>query len=248
MYKTLCLDFGNTLLKTAVFEGHGLVSTRVLPDDSNQVVEQMLLEHQPRHSILSSVIHHDSRLEELLREHTRFHLLSHSSRLNFTTPVGKPSTIGADRLALAAAAVHFYPGKNSLVIGLGSCITYNFISRNQAFLGGSISPGMQMRYRSMSEFTAKLPLVEPDALVLRGNFPVTGYDTPTNLHSGVLAGMGFEMDGFIGHYRENYSDFNVVLTGGNAPYFARRLKNSIFADPSFLYKGLYALSEANNNC
>ena len=248
MYKTLCLDFGNTLLKAAVFEGDELVSTRILTDDNPLAVEELLLEHQPRNSILSSVVNHNRRLEELLAGRTCFHLLSHTSKANFTTPVGKPATIGPDRLALAAAAAHYYPGKNTLVIGIGTCIIYNFINRNRAFLGGAISPGMRMRYRSMSEFTAKLPMAEPDALVLKGNLPLTGYDTETNLHSGVLGGMRFEMDGFIDYYRENYRDCNVVLTGGNALYFARRLKNSIFADPSFLYKGLYALSEANNNC
>lgn len=247
MVKTLCLDFGNTLHKAAVFEGSELVSTRVLPDGDVLTIETLLQEFQPRNSILSSVIHHDAALEDLLSERTAFHRLSHDSKLNFTTPVGKPSTIGTDRLALSAAAVHFFPGRNTLVIGMGSCITYNFISQRHEFLGGAISPGMRMRYRSMSEFTAKLPLVEPDALVLRGNIPVTGYDTATNLHCGVIAGIGFELDGFIGYYRENYSNLQVVLTGGNTPYFARRLKSSIFADSSFLFKGLFALSEENNH-
>ncbi len=247
MYKTLCLDFGNTLLKAAVFEGAELVSTRVLAEGNSSTLERLLEEFQPRKSILSSVIHHDTALEKLLSERTAFHRLSNDSKLNFSTPVGKPSTIGADRLALSAAAVRFFPGRNTLVIGMGSCITYNFISLRHEFLGGAISPGMRMRYRSMSEFTAKLPLLEPDAFVLHGNVPVTGYDTATNLHSGVLAGIGFELEGFIGWYREHYTDLQVVLTGGNTPYFARRLKSSIFADSSFLFKGLFALSEENNH-
>ncbi|HTC01445.1 MAG TPA: type III pantothenate kinase, partial [Ferruginibacter sp.] len=153
----------------------------------------------------------------------------------------KPQTIGADRLALCAAAVHFYTGKNNLVIALGSCITYNFITQNHQFIGGSISPGMEMRFKSMHDYTALLPLVHAE-----WNFPVIGYDTKTNLQSGVIAGIGYEIDGFINFYKSKYDNLNIVLTGGDATYFAGQLKNEIFTDLNFLFKGLYALSEINN--
>ena len=113
----------------------------------------------PQKTILSSVIEHNAEIENLLAAKTKFHKLSHLTKANFTTPVGKPETIGADRLALSAAAVHFYPGKNNLVVVLGSCITYNFINQYHEFIGGSISPGMEMRFKAMQVFTAKLPLV-----------------------------------------------------------------------------------------
>jgi type III pantothenate kinase len=155
--------------------------------------------------------------------------------------VGKPETIGADRLALSAAAVRFYPGKNNLVVALGSCITYNFINQYHAFIGGSISPGMEMRLKAMHAFTAKLPLLQKE-----WNFPIIGYDTKTNMLSGVIAGITYEIDGFIDEYARKYGNFNAVLTGGDTCYFAGQLKNKIFADPYFLFKGLYALSETNN--
>lgn len=239
---TLCLDFGNTRLKAAIFNDDALIEELVLPDDGVETLQQILKTYQPDRSILSSVIDHNPVMEELLASNTSFHKLSHQSKLNFTSPVGKPSTIGADRLALSAAAVHFFPGQNNLVIGLGSCITYNLINQNHEFLGGAISPGMEMRFKSMHDYTAKLPLVQKD-----WNFPVTGYDTRTNLQSGVLAGISFEIDGYIDFYASKYGNFNVVLTGGDNTYFARRLKNRIFADSNFLFKGLYALSETNND-
>jgi type III pantothenate kinase len=93
----------------------------------------------------------------------------------------------------------------------------------------------------MHDYTAKLPLVGEDL-----NFPVIAYDTKTNLQSGVLAGISFEIQGYIDYYSSKFGNFNVVLTGGNATYFARQLKNKIFADNNFLFKGLYALSKANN--
>ena len=201
----------------------------------------MLAEHQPKKTILSSVIDHNPAIEELLSDKTSFHKLSHLTRANFTTPVGKPETIGADRLALCAAAVYYFPNRNNLVIGMGSCITYNFINQFHQFLGGSISPGMEMRFKAMQVFTAKLPLVQPE-----WNFPLLGYDTKTNLQSGVIAGITFEMAGFIDSYAAKYDNFNVVLTGGDTAYFARQLKKKIFADSNFLFKGLYALSETNN--
>ena len=238
---TLCLDFGNTRLKAAIFNDDVVVQEMVLPDDSKDTFETLLNKYQPQKSILSSVIDHNSVLENILASRTIFHKLSHHTKLNFSAPVGKPETIGADRLALAAAAVHFYPEKNNLVIGLGSCITYNFINQYHQFLGGAISPGMEMRFKSMHDFTAKLPLVEKD-----WNFPVIGYDTKTNLQSGVIAGITFEIDGCIDFYQNRYGNFNVVLTGGDAGYFARHLKNKIFADLKFLFKGLYAISEVNN--
>ncbi len=241
MTTTLCLDFGNTRLKAALFENDIFKVELELGDDSNETIEKLLEQYQPQKSILSSVINHNPGVETILSEQTRFHKLSHLTKANFTTPVGKPETIGADRLALVAAAVHYFPRKNNLVVGLGSCITYNFINQDHEFLGGSISPGMEMRFKSMNQQTALLPLVQKD-----WNFPVIGYDTKTNLQSGVIAGITYEIGGFIDFYAQKYANFNVVLTGGDAGYFARQLKNRIFADLNFLFKGLYALSETNN--
>lgn len=241
MKKTICLDFGNTRLKCGVFENDFFKEDLLLVDATLATIEQLLQAQQPQNCILSSVIHHDPAIEDLLAAHTRFHKLSHLTKVNFTSPVGKPQTIGADRLALAAAAVHFYPRQNNLVIGLGSCITYNFINQAHQFLGGAISPGMEMRFKTMHDHTALLPMVQKD-----WNFPVIGYDTKTNLQSGVIAGITYEIDGFIDYYRGKYGNFNVVLTGGDSGYFAGQLKNRIFADINFLFKGLYAISEVNN--
>ena len=241
MTKTICFDFGNTRLKAAIFENKNFSKEIVLPDDETSTIEKLLIDHKPQKTILSSVIVHNTEIETLLASKTKFHKLSHLTKANFTTPVGKPETIGADRLALSAAAVHFYPGKNNLVIALGSCITYNFINQYHQFIGGSISPGMEMRFKAMQVFTAKLPLVEKD-----WNFPLIGYDTKTNLQSGVIAGITYEIAGFIDEYARKYSNFNVVLTGGDTTYFAGQLKKKIFADSNFLFKGLYALSETNN--
>jgi type III pantothenate kinase len=239
--KTLCVDLGNTRMKAALFIEDQLAESFVLEDDGFESIKEIIERCMPDKSILSSVIHHNINIEGTLNEYTQFHKLSHLTKLNFTVPVGKPETMGADRLALAAAAVHQFPGKNNLVIGLGSCITYNFINKNKEFLGGGISPGSAMRLKSLHDYTALLPIVEKD-----WNFPLVGYDTKTNILSGVLLGMAKEIEGIIGAYAEKYGNFNALLTGGDCTYFARLLKNKIFADPDLLFKGLYAISETNN--
>ena len=122
MSTTLCFDFGNTRKKVAVFQEAEIKEAIVLEDDSNETIQSLINQFQPQKSILSSVIDHNMAIEELLAAKTKFHKLSHLTKVAFTTPVGKPETIGADRLALSAAAVHYYSDKNNLVIGLGTCM------------------------------------------------------------------------------------------------------------------------------
>jgi type III pantothenate kinase len=238
---TLCFDFGNTRLKCAVFINRDFTEEIVLLDDSVEEVEKIIERYQPQRAILSSVIDHNPAIEEALINKTAFHKLSYDSRLPVTSPVGKPHTIGADRLAMVVAAVDLFPRQHNLVIGLGTCITYNFVNKNHEFIGGSISPGMEMRFKSLQYYTARLPLVEAD-----WNFPLLGYDTKTNIQSGVIAGMAKEIDGIIDLYKEKFTNFNVHLTGGDIGIFGALLKNEIFADPSLIYKGLYAISEYNH--
>ncbi|MCW3080031.1 type III pantothenate kinase [Segetibacter sp.] len=238
---TLCFDFGNTRLKYAVFVNRDFAEECVLQDDSVEEIERVIEKHQPRRTILSSVIDHNPAIEEVLGERTAFHKLSYDSKLPITSPVGKPHTIGADRLAMVVAAVDLFPRQHNLVVGLGTCITYNFVNKYHQFIGGSISPGMEMRFKSLQYYTAKLPLVEAD-----WNFPLLGYDTKTNIQSGVIAGMAKEIDGIIDLYNERFVNFNVHLTGGDIGIFGALLKNKIFADPSLIYKGLYAISEYNH--
>ena len=241
MQTTLCFDFGNTRLKYAVFNDATLKDVEIMNDASIETLQSIIKKYQPQKTILSSVIKHDKTIETFLQQHTQFHLLNNTSKLPFTIPVGKPESVGADRLAICAAAVYLYPKSHNLAIGLGTCITYNFINKFHEFLGGSISPGMYMRFKAMNEQTALLPIIQPDH-----NFPLIGYDTKTNLLSGVLLGMAKEIDGIIDAYKEKYDNFNVLITGGDMAFFVSHLKNKIFADPYLIFKGLYAISEQNN--
>jgi type III pantothenate kinase len=241
MSTTFCFDFGNSRRKLAIFTGRALKDVVVFEADDLSEVEKLILQYQPDKSILSSVINHDIALEDLLQQKTTFHKLNHASKIPITTPVGKPETIGADRLAICSAAVDLFPQHHCLAIGLGTCITYNYINKFHEFLGGSISPGMNMRFRAMHEQTALLPMIQAEH-----NFPLIGFDTKTNLLSGVILGMAKEIDGIIDAYAEKYNHLRVMLTGGDMDFFVPHLKNKITADPYLLFKGLFAISELNN--
>ncbi|HEY4205665.1 MAG TPA: type III pantothenate kinase [Puia sp.] len=241
MPTTFCFDFGNTRMKCAVFTDGEFTAEHVLTSDDEDTIRQLIEKYHPDKSILSSVIQHNPAMDPLLAQHTRFHRLGHDSLLPITTPVGKPETIGADRLALVVAATQLFPGKHNLVIGLGSAITYNFVNKYREFIGGGISPGMEMRLKSLNAYTAKLPLIKAD-----WNFPLAGYDTRTNILSGVILGMAKELDGMVEAYEEKYANFNVLLSGGDAALISRHLKKQYFTDPYLIYKGLYAISECNN--
>jgi type III pantothenate kinase len=240
MSVTICLDFGNTRLKWAVFSNGEIRHHGVLTNNGTEDLERHIDMYKPDKSILSSVVDHDPAIEEILKARTRFHKLDHHSRILITTPVGKPETIGADRLALVVAAAHYFPEKNNLVIGLGSAITYNYINRFHQFIGGSISPGMEMRFKSLELFTARLPHVKP-----HWNFPLVGYDTKTNIQSGVIFGIAKEIDGVIEAYEERYEHLHIMMTGGDAHYFMPFLKRRITEDPDLIFKGLYVISEYN---
>lgn len=236
-----CLDLGNTRLKCGVMQQGELQQELFFPeDDLTDAVRRALDTFKPRASILSSVIDHPQELETLLAAHTTFIRLQHSIPLPIQLAYDKPETLGVDRIALAAGAWSQFPGQHSLIIGTGSAITYNFLHKTGAFLGGGISPGIDMRFRALHAFTDKLPLVKPDT-----QYSFIGYNTRQSILSGVQEGALAEVEGMIAAYGRRYGNFNVLLTGGNLDFFASRLKSKIFASPYLLYKGLNSIVERN---
>lgn len=237
----LCIDWGNTRVKAAIFRENTLVSDYNFSEEEALTrLMGLVEEYKPDAAILSSVSNHPPELKALLQEHTRLLTLSSSTTLPIMNAYHSPETLGADRLALAVGAHHLFPEQNNLVISIGTAVTYNFIHKNRAFRGGNITPGMDLRFRSLHEYTDKLPLVNE-----QGELLLLGYDTETSIRSGVVIGMTAEIDGMINLYREQYPDLNVVLTGGYAPFFAGKLKNRIFADAQLLLKGLNTILQHN---
>ncbi len=239
----LCIDWGNTLVKVAVMNepARMLAMETVTPDKAFETISRLVDVHHPKASIFCSVVvNHEEQIVSLLKEKTHYVELTSKTMLPIMNAYHSPETLGMDRIAAVAGAFAENPGKNNLVIALGTCVTYNFITKNGAFRGGAISPGVQMRLDAMHHFTDGLPQVlrEGDTLLL-------GYDTPTCMRSGVIFGMAAEIDGMITAFSKEYGDFNAVLTGGDAPLLVRHIKSGIFADPQIILKGLYQILKHN---
>ncbi|MCW3123257.1 MAG: putative transcriptional acitvator, Baf family [Flavipsychrobacter sp.] len=243
MSVNLCIDWGNTNVKAAIFDNDVLKHQFTFgEDDALQQVTNILDTHKPAKAIVCSVVSHSHELEQMLQSRIKSVVkLDGNTRLPINNAYGSSETLGADRIALICGAHALYPQYNNLVICLGTCITYNLMQKNKTFRGGAISPGMHMRLRAMNEFTDKLPQVDMN----RTELIFLGYDTPTCMLSGAVYGMAAEIDAMTEEYRRQYPDFNAILTGGDAPYFAAKLKSKIFADPDLLLKGLNLILNYN---
>ncbi|MGM0933500.1 MAG: type III pantothenate kinase [Bacteroidota bacterium] len=238
----LVVDIGNTLVKMAVFQKGSLQYKVAVPGKEFFQKTEEIFKSFPHieFSILSSVIKNTEREEKFLEERSKLVILTMDIKQPFTNHYATPATLGKDRIALIAAAVKNYPGENVLVIDAGSCITYDFKNKKDEYLGGAISPGLIMRLRAMHEFTGNLPLFKP--VEASG---VTGNSTKSAMNSGAVNGVLFEIDGFINLYKSENKDLTIILTGGDMLFLSKQLKNSIFANPNFLFEGLNYILEFN---
>jgi type III pantothenate kinase len=242
MSVNLCIDWGNTHIKAAIFNDDALQKQFVFSQEAAlENVSGILDSYKPSKGILSSVVHHSDELDHLLKSKIKSAIkLDSYTRLPINNAYLSGDTLGADRIALVCGAHATFPQKNNLVVSLGTCITYNLMQKNKTFRGGAISPGLYMRLKSMHTFTDKLPDIG-----LEGELLLLGYDTPSCMRSGAVFGMACEIDGMINEYENQYPDFNAILTGGDAPYFASKIKSKIFADPDLLLKGLNLILNYN---
>jgi type III pantothenate kinase len=242
MSVNLCVDWGNTSVKAAIFENDKLQKQFTFSSDAAlEKVTSIMDLYQPNKAILCSVVHHSDEVSQLIKSQIRsFVKVDGYTRTPINNAYLSADSLGPDRLALVVAAHNQHPDKNTLVISLGTCATYNLIQKTKTFRGGAISPGLKMRLQAMHSFTDKLPEVSPD-----GDTILLGYDTETCMRSGAVFGMVAEIEGMISAYQAAYPDFNAILTGGDAPFFASKIKSKIFADPDLLLKGLNLILNYN---
>ena len=240
----LVIDIGNTLIKYAVFENGRIIHDHSFESRLFLSKIKELFEKYPyiNNAILSSVGKLDRKERDVVALFCKVHVLTNHSKVPFKNSYATPQTLGVDRLALAAAAYHHNPRGNTLVIDAGTCITYEMVNNFGEYIGGAISPGVSMRYKAMHNQTAGLPLLNPDELL-----DFIGNSTESCMHSGVINGIVQEVDGVIDQYQSRFQDLTVILTGGDSHFFAKRLKNTIFANSKFLLEGLNCLLEYNTN-
>lgn len=238
----LIVDVGNTRVKLAVFqEDKMLVKTTCNVNDIVEQVLELQKEFNLKRGILASVGKLTNAFVEAISAIVPIIIFTHKTKVPFKNAYKTPETLGVDRIALVGASVKSYPKSHVLIIDAGTCITYDFIDSSNTYHGGAISPGLTMRYKSLNNLTANLPL-------LKRKTPkeITGNTSKRAIHSGVVNGVVFEIDGVINQYREKYQDLTVILTGGDTKFLSKQLKNSIFANSNFLLEGLNFILEFNS--
>ena len=240
----LTIDVGNTQIKSAVFEDNTLVEKIVFVLSDFEISIENILKKFKKISVLviASVGKLEKEAFEVFENRVKIYFISREKTFPFRNNYATPHTLGIDRAVLAAGSVLQYPNQNRLIIDAGTCITYDFVDSNNVYHGGAISPGIRLRYECMHEYTAKLPLLkkqEPKNVV--------GNSTEESMHSGVVNGITFEIDGYIDALKSQNENFIIILTGGDANFLAKRLKNTIFANSNFLLESLYYLYQYQVN-
>ena len=240
----LIIDVGNTYVKLAVFKKNAFVSKETI--EVNHLVKafKSLLKHYKSidRAIISSVGKLDEVTLNYIKDSVDVIELNSKTKFPFKNEYKTPKTLGVDRIALVSASVNEYSKKNVLIIDAGSCITFDFINNKNQYLGGAISPGIRMRYKSLHNLTANLPLLDTET-----PNTIIGNTTNSSIHSGVIHGVLKEIDGVIADYKEKYSDLTVILTGGDTNFLSKQLKSSIFANSNFLLEGLNFILQFNSD-
>ena len=238
----LTIDIGNTFVKYAVFDNDQIIYNEKSSDSEREIILNITQRYLIQSCIISSVRKKDSliKLKSYLPLNINVSQLSHKTKIPCVIKYNSPKTLGADRIANIVGANSLYPNKDILIIDTGSCITVDLIDSNGLYLGGRISPGLEMRYKSLHCFTSRLP-----ELKIQNNFLYLGKDTHSSIVSGVQAGIVAEIDTIISYYKKENDDLFVIVTGGDLFFFENALKSTIFADQDLVLKGLNEILQYN---
>lgn len=229
----LVIDIGNTRAKAALFKGNLLLEYKVYAKVNDLLLDTSFIS-QAKNAIIGSVV---DELESFYKELNHIIptlVFTSETKIPLTNLYKSASTLGSDRLSASVGAYYLYSNANVLVIDAGTCLKYNFTNSKNEYLGGGISPGIQMRFKALNQFTSKLPFIEPDFSYTE----LIGKSTTNSILSGVLNGCVAEIDGIINEYKTHFTDAICVLTGGDSEFLAKRLKNSIFAHQNLVLIGL----------
>ncbi|MCX6183376.1 MAG: type III pantothenate kinase [Bacteroidetes bacterium] len=237
----LAIDIGNTNTKVGWFQGKELSDNRVFEAFPEDELLQLINDKKCERAIISSVKKLSPEFLKAIAQ-KQVLLFSAQTALPIEIDYATPQTLGVDRIAAAVGVKALFPAENVLCFDFGSCITTEFVDAAGVYKGGSIAPGMQLRFKSMHTFTDKLPLIAPQQFLTPA---ITGNSTESCMISGVVNGILFEIQGMISTYQLKYANLKVLFTGGDASYFESLLNMKIFADPHLVLKGLNEILEYN---
>ena len=238
----LVIDIGNTLVKVYLFENDLIVSKNLLNEVSLLDYARSLSKNYNIKNIICSSVtkSYNIDLVGLFEDVNYYELSDKKLKIPFHNNYKTKSSLGQDRIGLVSAAFFKFPNQNSLVIDIGTCITFDFIDSKNRYHGGAISPGINMRYKSLSEHTSNLPLLE-----FKDLDKIIGSSTDESVHVGVSTGIIGEINEYINRLEEKYLKLNIIITGGDSTFLLNKIKNAIFADQDFLAIGLNNILKYN---
>lgn len=234
----LALDAGNSSVKFGLFKNKDLILSGKLKKDESIKNYISKLDFLQIKSIVSCSVLKDFNLKDL--PEVKHISISIHSKFPFPILYNSPETLGIDRVVACVGA--WNGNEDLLVIDAGSCMTFDYVSLKHGYEGGAISPGLQMRFAAMNNFTEKLPLVSK----FENNPKILGSTTTECLQSGAINGIKFEIEGFISHFKHKSPNLKVFLTGGDSIFLGTELKSGIFADQNLVLKGLNSLIHLND--
>jgi type III pantothenate kinase len=237
----LLVDIGNTRIKAALFANGVLENVNFFENNSALISFIQAKASKIKHAILCSVVKEDQVLYNSMAALVPTLLFTAKTAVPISNLYQSTASLGSDRLAAAVGAWDSTNDSPVLNIDTGTCIKYNFINSAGVYLGGAISPGLQMRLLALNKFTARLPLVEFNSEFNN----LIGQNTNDSILSGTIMATVFEVDGTIYEYRKNYPNLCIIVSGGDTDFFVKRLKNSIFARPHLVLEGLNKILEYN---
>lgn len=238
----LVIDIGNTRTKLAVFDKNSLIESLEVSSLIRDDLDIFISKHRSvTQCIISSVQEINPEAISLLLEWSiKTTILDHHTSLPFINTYKTPETIGNDRIAAIAGASFLYPGKNVLIIDAGTAITFDLIDDKNIYRGGTISPGLEMRFKALNHYTAGLPLLGKS-----DDTKLLGQNTSEAIVNGVQNGMIFEIESYLTKISNKYPQLVVLLTGGDSQFFDTKLKKPIFADSNLTLTGLNFILEYN---
>lgn len=238
----LVIDIGNTVAKMAAFKGEELVEVVYTSNETLADLSLFSQKYPFTHAIWCSVVNLSAEAQSRIDAVTVPNLsFTHTVPVPLHNGYGTPETLGLDRLAAVVGAQVCQPHRDLLVIDAGTCVTYEFLDASGYYHGGNISPGLEMRLKSMHHFTSRLPFVS-----VQGELLEIGKSTETALRAGAIWGLQYEIEGYIRSMKHKYPQLLVFLTGGCRFSFDTNLKNIIFADKFLVLKGLNRILLYNN--
>ena len=234
----LVIDIGNTNNKLAVFNQKELVYYQRLKTINKVDISALIAKYAIKNATVSSVSNDFTEIKDFLSQTVNYINFTTAIETNIQNNYQSLNTLGLDRWAKVIAAYSLYSGENCLMIDAGTCITYDVLTAENAYFGGSISLGIKMRFAALNHYTGRLPLVNFDK---EETVIPEGTNTINAIKNGVLQGIVNEIEGFIAIENKKYQALKVIITGGDADFLNKQLKNSIFARPNLVLEGLNSI-------